>query len=112
MAYQLVTVMPDMPSILEVDVSEISFNSCRKLWCEVIYQTWRGAFPEIYKYGRGESFSTNQRADMRRDQDWFGSWEFLNVCEYAGVNAENILAQFRLCMSDPEKFKGLNNATN
>lgn len=110
MAYALCTVMPDMPPILEINVDDISSDNCRQLWCEVIYQAWRGAFPEIFKYHHGQNFSPNKIADMRRDQDWFGSGSFYNVCEHAGVNGDSILAEFNRCMSDLENYKGARGA--
>lgn len=110
MAYKLSTVMPDMPPILEINIDDISTDNCRQMWCEVIYQAWRGAFPRIYRYGKGQTFNDNQRADMRRDQDWFGSGEFYKVCEHAGVEAGNILAEFNRCMLDLDNYKGVRGA--
>lgn len=103
----------DLPPLIPLEclpTDSISADGCRRLWCEVIGQQWRGALPEVYRRCGGKNLSRNARLDVRRCKEWFGSPDYYYICDLAGMDAESILKEFQRCMENIENYRGVKDA--
>ena len=67
-------------------VSEVDVRACRALWCAVLIEHWNLAVAP----GQGE-----QPYAVDYAQRWFGSADFHEVCDMAGVGGEDVLRAYR-----------------
>lgn len=79
-----------MTAALEFRLNHIDPIACQLLWCNVLSVCWEDALdPPV-------SLSHRRIADAR---DWFGTSDFYRVCQWAGVDADDILSRYRAAAS-------------
>lgn len=78
------------------EIPELDLTACRALWCAVVAENWNLAVMPAPSEGA---------AVVGAARSWFGSRDYHEVCDLAGVNADDVLMAYRAARLPGAEFR-------